>query len=388
MRLRVDIWIQIGDLHEQMGSSEMALKAYEKALAHYPHSVSALTKYAHICRTLENYDEAIEFFQRVLSLEPGLSDVWEAVAHCYLVTDQLALAYSAYQNAFKCTANKRDPKLWYGIGILYDQFGSYDLAEEAFSTVMQLDAKFDKANEIYFRLSMLYKGQSRFDKSLECLDYVIANPPPPLTKCDLWFQIGHVHELAKDYSRAREAYEKVLAINPDHIKVLQQLGWLYAQPGTSFTDTKQAEELLSRAITKDDKEGQSWYLLGRCNMLTRNHSGAYDCYQQAVFRDSNNAQFWCSIGVLYFQISQYRDALDAYSRALRFNSQLSEVWHNLGTLYETCNNQVDDAINAYSRALEYDSGNEEVKQRLRVLQHAQSTGNSANLASEIPHPQD
>lgn len=34
---------------------------------------------------------------------------------------------------------KENPKLWYGIGILYDRYGSLDNAEEAFSSVLKMD---------------------------------------------------------------------------------------------------------------------------------------------------------------------------------------------------------------------------------------------------------
>lgn len=57
--------------------------------------------------------------------------------------------------------------LWYGIGILYDRYGSYDYAEEAFSQVMAIQPDFEKANEIYFRLGIIYKQQSKFAQSLE-----------------------------------------------------------------------------------------------------------------------------------------------------------------------------------------------------------------------------
>jgi glucose repression mediator protein len=33
---------------------------------------------------------------------------------------------------------QEDPKLWYGIGILYDRYGSLDHAEEAFSSVLRM----------------------------------------------------------------------------------------------------------------------------------------------------------------------------------------------------------------------------------------------------------
>jgi tetratricopeptide (TPR) repeat protein len=62
---------------------------------------------------------------------------------------------------------RQEPKLWYGIGILYDRYGSLEHAEEAFSQVMRMDPRFEKANEIYFRLGIIYKQQQKFQQSLE-----------------------------------------------------------------------------------------------------------------------------------------------------------------------------------------------------------------------------
>jgi lipoprotein NlpI len=64
----------------------------------------------------------------------------------------------------------QEPKLWYGIGILYDRYGSLDHAEEAFSQVMRMAPDFEKANEIYFRLGIIYKQQQKFNQSLEVGD--------------------------------------------------------------------------------------------------------------------------------------------------------------------------------------------------------------------------
>ena len=71
--------------------------------------------------------------------------------------DDLQKAYAAYQQALYFLHNPKvrrsppvpatlltsvrqeDPKLWYGIGILYDRYGSLDHAEEAFASVLQMD---------------------------------------------------------------------------------------------------------------------------------------------------------------------------------------------------------------------------------------------------------
>ena len=99
--------------------------------------------------------------------------------------DDLQQAYSAYQQAlyhlrdpkvtFPWALQRRpklillcqEPKLWYGIGILYDRYGSLEHAEEAFSQVMRMQPNFEKANEIYFRLGIIYKQQQKYQQSLE-----------------------------------------------------------------------------------------------------------------------------------------------------------------------------------------------------------------------------
>ena len=112
--------------------------------------------------------------------------------------DDLHKAYAAYQQALYHLPNPKDPKLWYGIGILYDRYGSLDHAEEAFTAVIQMDPKFEKANEIYFRLGIIYKQERKFSHSLECFNFIVSNPPHPLTSADIHFQIGHVYEQQKE----------------------------------------------------------------------------------------------------------------------------------------------------------------------------------------------
>ncbi|KAI7860614.1 hypothetical protein BDC45DRAFT_584025 [Circinella umbellata] len=380
-------WLSMGNLAEMMTDYDKATSCYESALRHNPFSVPALTQIASLCRGREQFGRAVEYFKRILGIQENNGETWAALGHCYLMMDNLQDAYHAYQQALYHLSNPKDPKLWYGIGILYDRYGSLEHAEEAFSAVMKMDPKFEKANEIYFRLGIIYKQQQKFELSLQCFRYILQTPPRPLTESDIWFQTGHVYEQQKEYELAKEAYERVLAENPDHAKVLQQLGWLYHQQNTSFCNQTLAIQYLTRSLKSDSNDAQSWYLLGRCYMAEQNYNKAYEAYQQAVYRDARNPTFWCSIGVLYYQINQYRDALDAYSRAIRLNPYISEVWYDLGTLYESCNNQVQDALDAYQRAAELDPSNPHIKQRLELLRKSQSV-QSSQVAGSAPAPRD
>ncbi|KAH6572994.1 hypothetical protein BASA60_006265 [Batrachochytrium salamandrivorans] len=350
-------WLQLGQLAETMMEPERAVLSYESALRHNPFSEQTLTLIAALCRSLEQYGKAADYFQRILKINEVNGEIWGALGHCYLMLDDLQKAYNAYQSALYHLPDPKEPKLWYGIGILYDRYGSFELAEEAFSAVIRMDPTFEKANEIYFRLGIIYKQERKFDLSLDCFKYILKYPPSPLTEIDIWFQIGHLYEQQKDERR--------------------------------FCSQDRAISCLKQSLDSDPSDAQTWYLLGRCYMAQQKYNEAYDAYQQAVYRNGRNPTFWCSIGVLYYQINQYSDALDAYSRAIRLNPYISEVWYDLGTLYESCNNQVADALDAYTRALELDQGNVQIKQRLQLLRNSQAGGAPVQaLQPQQPTPHD
>ncbi|KAG8531069.1 uncharacterized protein KY384_004426 [Bacidia gigantensis] len=374
----------MGSTHELQGDPDAAIQAYEHALRHNNYSIQALNAISCILRTKENFPRAIEYLQAILKVDGNNGEVWGSLGHCYLMIENLQEAYAAYQQALYHLRDPKEPKLWYGIGILYDRYGSLEHAEEAFSQVMHMQPDFEKANEIYFRLGIIYKQQQKYPSSLE-------NPPRPLTEEDIWFQIGHVYEQQKDTEAAKNAYHRVLDRNAQHAKVLQQLGWLYHQESGLYQSQEKAIEYLEKSVSSDNNDAQSWYLLGRCYMSQSKYSKAYEAYQQAVYRDGRNPTFWCSIGVLYYQINQYRDALDAYSRAIRLNPYISEVWYDLGTLYESCNNQTNDALDAYQRAFDLDPSNMHIKARLQLLRNnGQSTGMPNQQGAPVPqdvHPQ-
>ncbi len=71
---------------------------------------------------------------------PENGETWGAMGHCYLMMDDLQKAYTAYQQALYHLPNPKEPKLWYGIGILYDRYGSLEHAEEAFASVVRMDS--------------------------------------------------------------------------------------------------------------------------------------------------------------------------------------------------------------------------------------------------------
>lgn len=161
------VWLSLGNAEEVVGNPDGALTAYQRANQLNQWCVPAMLAISSILRSKDQFTGAVEYLRNIIKIEPGNGEVWSSLGHCYLMMDDLQQAYSAYQQALYHLPDPKEPKLWYGIGILYDRYGSLEHAEEAFSQVMRMEPQFEKANEIYFRLGIIYKQQQKFHQSLE-----------------------------------------------------------------------------------------------------------------------------------------------------------------------------------------------------------------------------
>jgi glucose repression mediator protein len=175
------------------------MQCYEQALKFNQWSVPAMQGIACILRTKDLFPAAVEYLRTIIKVDSTNGDVWGSLGEHFLRSLQgatniqrsllsddgrlaggvLCLPTSALppgrpKGKLACTFLFLDrvnigqePKLWYGIGILYDRYGSLEHAEEAFSQVMRMEPNFEKANEIYFRLGIIYKQQQKFNQSLD-----------------------------------------------------------------------------------------------------------------------------------------------------------------------------------------------------------------------------
>lgn len=175
-----ETWLQLGALSELMGELDGAIQSYERALTFNTWSVRAMLAISCILRSKDQFTSAVEYLRQIIKVEPNNGEVWSSLGHCYLMMDDLQQAYSAYQQALYHLPDPKEPKLWYGIGILYDRYGSLEHAEEAFSQVMRMEPNFEKANEIYFRLGIIYKQQQKFQQSLEVNNFTHRTSTIPI----------------------------------------------------------------------------------------------------------------------------------------------------------------------------------------------------------------
>ncbi|PXF46959.1 General transcriptional corepressor ssn6 [Gracilariopsis chorda] len=380
-KVKATIWFRIGALREDMSDNDAALSAFEKSLSHNPANASASARAGQILLKKEHFARAIEYLDISVRRDPSNATAWAALAHCHLMTEDLENAYAAYHTTLHRNPHQTEPNLWFGIGVLYDRLGMLDNALEAFHSVLTVTPNYQRADEVYYAIGLIYKEQHKYERAHEFMTKVISviNTQQSAAVAEAFYQIGHIHELAGSVPSAIEAYQRSLTQNSTLIKCLKALAVLLSKTGKH----EEAISLLQRASRLDTNDANVYYIMGRVAMASNNYHVAYERYQQAVYRDGKNADFWCAIGVLYFHMRQYPDAMDAYTRAIRINASLPEVWYDMGTLYELYT-QYHDAIDAYQHALRLQANDPLTTERLSTLERALANRVQPPTPSPVP----
>jgi tetratricopeptide (TPR) repeat protein len=74
-----------GAVAEQVQDQDKALRAFETALKHNPNSVLALNAVASIARSRDDFDKAIEYFQRILNIKQDNGEVWGSMGEQFAI---------------------------------------------------------------------------------------------------------------------------------------------------------------------------------------------------------------------------------------------------------------------------------------------------------------
>jgi tetratricopeptide (TPR) repeat protein len=252
----VDATLLLAQLNLQVGAVQPAIETLEKLVATQP-SLRAWELLGSAYLVKREPAKAAEAFRKLAAVAPrdprgpffiGLALVaegkradaaWEFEASLALAPD---FAEPAAQLASLILADKQPDKalarikrqiaraptsggLYQVLGSVYEARGEKERAEQAYTKALELDSRLVTP---YVRLAVLYGGSGKEDQALKKLgEAVKASPqnPLPLTL------LGGAYERKGDTAKAREAYEKALALNPRFAAAANNLAWLLSETG-------------------------------------------------------------------------------------------------------------------------------------------------------------
>jgi tetratricopeptide (TPR) repeat protein/SAM-dependent methyltransferase len=159
---------------------------------------------------------------------------------------------------------------------------------------------------------------------------------------------------AGQLARARERYEQVLALSPDHADALHMLGILMHQTGASA----RAVELLRRATTNNPTSAAFHNNLAKVLEEQGALQDALAEYEQAQRLEPGQADGCFNLAVVLQKLGRLEEAQAQYRAALRIRPQDSACQFNLGNVL-TARGRFDEAADAYRKVIQLHPENTE-----------------------------
>ena len=199
-----------GMVFSQQNKLAEARKSFETALALAPRSSSVVEELVNLDITEKKYPAALDLIQRDLGDSTNA-----AAAHLLLAKVYAARAENTTRTA---PAQSFQPKL-------NDVPAARDDVNQAEAELLKvIDLKPDLTGP-YLLLAQLYVEAGKHQVALDRLTGLAAKT----NSAPVYMEIGKIQDALTNYPAARDAYEKVLAIDPNFTPALNDLAYLYSE---------------------------------------------------------------------------------------------------------------------------------------------------------------
>ncbi len=156
----------------------------------------------------------------------------------------------------------------------------------------------------------------------------------------------HYHN-AGQFSQAKELYERILAVMPNHADTLHWYGILAAQ----HNEIDIAIDLVSRSLTVNPNHPDYWSNLGMLYCSRKRFDEASRACQKSIQLNPASPDAHNNLGNAQWGLNKIQEAIDCYQKAIDLRPDFAQAHYNLANGLRTLR-QYSSAIDSYCKALE------------------------------------
>jgi tetratricopeptide (TPR) repeat protein len=250
-----------------------------------------LEQLARLYQTGGQYDQAVDSFRQMATLDPDLGSRVEAqIVNTYRLAKDYGKAQAEMDSAVKKYPNDR-MLAEVRSQLLSDQ-GKNDQAIAELKKL--LDGKNDR--EIYLAIADIDQKAKNFPDCEKNLGEAEKLSQTKEDKTAVLFLRGAMYERQKDFEKAEKTFQQVIDSDPSNASALNYLGYMLADRGVRL---QEAQELIERAMKLDP----------------------------------NNYAYLDSLGWVYFRQNKLPEAEQQLTHSLQISSKDATIHDHLGDVY-------------------------------------------------------
>ncbi|MTJ38046.1 tetratricopeptide repeat protein [Dolichospermum sp. UHCC 0406] len=182
-------------------------------------------------------------------------------------------------------------------------------------------------------------------KILEIID-IIEHEIDDEQKAKLFFGLGNLQGVRKDYEEAISSYDKAVEIKPDYYEA-------WYNRGISLGNLGRYEEAISsydKAVEFKPDYHNAWYNQGISLDNLGRYEEAISSYDKAVEFKPDYHQAWNNRGISLGNLGRYEEAISSYDEAVEFKPDDHQAWYNKAYSYSLQGN-IEQAIENLKTAI-------------------------------------
>jgi tetratricopeptide (TPR) repeat protein len=271
---------------------EQALGVYREMARVFPNNPEVPRLIGSVYAQQGKATQARAAFEQALELSPDYVPALEMIT----ALDVSAKHYEAAEKRLAAVID-RNPKLaapWLLRGKVYAAAGQTNQAETAMSKAIELDPELPAA---YLSLATLYLNSHQDQQALDRLNALLSKT----NNAAALLEIGEIHQQAHQYDKARDAYEKLVAIEPKSALALNNLAYLYSE---KFQDLDKAAQLAERARAARPQDPFSADTLAWIYFKRGQYQRALGLLQDSLEKQPNSPEVQMHLGMTYYMMEE------------------------------------------------------------------------------------
>ncbi|RZB34890.1 MAG: protein O-GlcNAc transferase [Desulfobacteraceae bacterium Eth-SRB1] len=304
----------------QQGDVRGAKRAFLSISRKNPLNTDALYNLGIIAKDRQNYDEAIDYYEKVISINPAYVNACFGLGGIFIDQARYDEANEKFQKVVSLSPNYANA--WYNLGIIAATQGRRDEAIKYYQKALSIDPTFVNA---CYNIGLMLLEQKKYDEAIEYSQKVISLNPGYV---DALFNIGSAMQNKNDYAGAIEYYEKALAIKPDYYLVHNNLGIIH-QAQYNFD---KAIEHYERAISIQPETADAYMNMGNVFRNSGDVQKTVEYYKKSISLKPSLVGLNNLCGYQK-ELCNYEEVLDLSGKILEYND-LDKA--DLAGIHDTC----------------------------------------------------
>ena len=252
----------------------------------------------------KRYDEARQAFEKAAQLEPD--NLWpvDQLVDLDLRDKRFDTARQRIRGQFE--KNPGSPAAHYFEGKILAAEGKWEAAQVELRKTIELDPNLVAAYDL---LVQSYLVTNKVPEAISELQAQLAKAPQ---NAQVLLTLALLYERTKDFSRARDAYEKLLSIRPNYVTALNNLAFLEAEYlndlDKAYELARKARDLQPQDVAINDTFG--WVLYKRGD-----YQQALPVLQESAQKAGDNPEIQFHLGMTAYMMGQADLARIAFKNA-------------------------------------------------------------------------